>query len=294
MQKVFNDIEKIAATDANVLILGENGTGKELVARALHRRSPRADDVFVSVDMGSIPENLFESELFGYNKGAFTDARQDKPGRLEVASGGSLFLDEIGNIPVPMQAKLLRVLEDRQVQRLGATASLPIDVRLISATNMPVHDMVKSKEFRQDFLYRINTVELQLPPLRERQSDIPLLADYFLEIYTQKYKTQMTISQGAMNKLKTYHWPGNVRELRHALERAVIMSESSVLQPADFLFTQQPHETETVFDTPKLKDAEKILIRKALTKSKGNISHAAEELGLTRTSLYRRIQKYGL
>ncbi|MBN1999729.1 sigma-54-dependent Fis family transcriptional regulator, partial [candidate division KSB1 bacterium] len=295
MQKVFNDIEKIAATDANVLILGENGTGKEMVARALHRQSERREEVFISVDMGSIPENLFESELFGYNKGAFTDARNDKPGRFEVASGGTLFLDEIGNIPLPIQAKLLRVLEERHVQRLGATRSKSIDIRLVSATNMPVHDMVKTKEFRQDFLYRINTVEIHIPPLRQRVDDIPLLIDYFMGIYCKKYKkTGVSVSQGAMTKLKKYHWPGNVRELRHAVERAVIMAESNVLQPADFLFSIDSGESSTAFDTCTLEDVEKILVRKALAKYQGNISRAAKELGLTRTSLYRRMEKYGL
>ena len=295
MQKVFSDIKKVAVTDANVLILGENGTGKELVARALHRQSDRKEEVFISVDMGSIPENLFESELFGHNKGAFTDARKDKPGRFEVASGGTLFLDEIGNIPLAMQAKLLRVLEERTVQRLGSTQSKPIDIRVISATNMPIHDMVKAKEFRQDFLYRINTVEIQIPPLRERLDDIPLLVDYFLGIYSKRYKkTGISVSQGAMTKLKKYHWPGNVRELRHALERAIIMADSSVLQPSDFLFSQEPAQENFAFDSCKLEQVEKIMIRKTLSKYHGNKSRAAKELGLTRTSLHRRMEKHGL
>ncbi len=295
MQKVFTDIQKIAATDADVLVLGENGTGKEMVARALHRHSERRDEVFISVDMGSIPENLFESELFGYNRGAFTGARQDKPGRFEVASGGTLFLDEIGNIPLPMQAKLLRVLEERRVQRLGAVHGKSIDIRLICATNMPVHEMVKIKEFRQDFLYRINTVELRIPPLSQRVDDIPLLIDYFLAIYSKRYKKSgMSVSRGAMAKLKKYHWPGNVRELRHAVERAVIMAESKVLQPADFLFPDGTDENLSTFEDCTLDDVEKMLVRRALKKYQGNISRAAKELGLTRTSLYRRMEKHGL
>ena len=294
MRKVFDTIYKVAATDASVLILGENGTGKELVARALHRQSHRCEEVFIGVDMGSIPDTLFESELFGHLKGAFTDAVRDKPGRFEVASGGTLFLDEIGNVPPAMQAKLLRVFEERQVTRLGSTQSTPIDVRLISATNMPLHDMVKRKEFRPDFLYRINTVEIHLPPLRERSEDIPLLIDYYLPIYSKRYKKNSRISQKAMQKLLAYHWPGNVRELRHALERAVIMADSQTLLPSDFLFTAESSIENVVFDTSNLEEIEKLVIRKALQKHQGNISRAAQELGLTRTSLYRRMEKYAL
>ncbi len=296
MQKIFDIIERVAQTDASVLILGENGTGKELVARALHRQSDRSDQVFISVDMGSIPESLFESELFGHGKGAFTDARSEKAGRFEVASGGSLFLDEIGNIPLSMQAKLLRVLEERQVLRLGETQTRPIDIRLICATNMPVYDMVKKKEFRQDFLYRINTVEIHLPPLRERHEDIPLLVDYFLQTYAKKYKKgNIRCSSGALTKLQNYSWPGNIRELRHALERAVIMSDAPVLQPADFLLSAEPESSESLeFDNYNLDDIEKTIVRKVLDKHLGNISHAAKELGLTRTSLYRRMEKHGL
>ena len=295
MQRVFETIEKVAKTDASVLILGENGTGKELVARALHRQSPRADQVFIGVDMGSIPETLFESELFGHMKGAFTDAKSDKPGRFEVASGGTLFFDEIGNLPLAMQAKLLRVLEERHVTRLGSHQSRPVDIRLICATNMPVSDMVAKKEFRQDFLYRINTVEIHLPALRERAEDIPLLIDYFLETYARRYKrTNMRVSAGAMTKLQTYHWPGNIRELRHALERAVIMADSTVLQPADFLFSAESQQEGLVFETFNLDEIEKMIIRKVLANHQGNISHAANDLGLTRTSLYRRMEKHGL
>ncbi|MBN1480723.1 sigma-54-dependent Fis family transcriptional regulator [candidate division KSB1 bacterium] len=295
MQKVFETIEKVAVTDASVLILGENGTGKELVARALHRQSPRADQVFISVDMGSIPETLFESELFGHMKGAFTDAKNDKPGRFEVASGGTLFFDEVGNLPLAMQAKLLRVLEERRVTRLGSNQSRPVDIRLVCATNMPISDMVAKKEFRQDFLYRINTVEIRLPVLRERAEDIPLLINYFLETYARRYKrTNMLVSAGAMTKLQTYHWPGNIRELRHALERAIIMADSNVLQPSDFLFPAEPQKEGLVFESYNLDEIEKMIIRKVLAKHQGNISHAASDLGLTRTSLYRRMEKHGL
>jgi DNA-binding NtrC family response regulator len=296
MQQVFVNIEKVASTDADILILGENGTGKELVARALHRRSPRANEVFISVDMGAIAETLFESELFGHMKGAFTDAKEDRPGRFELASGGTLFLDEIGNLSMALQAKLLSVLEARKVTRLGSNAARDIDIRLICATNMPIYDMVAKNEFRQDLLYRINTVEIQLPPLRDRQEDISLLVDHFLGIFSKKYKKGIKgVSAPALKKLERYHWPGNIRELIHTLERAVILTESSMLQPTDFLFPQMEKEVEgVVFDNYNLEEVEKAVIRKALKKHEGNVSHAARELGLTRTSLYRRMEKYGL
>jgi DNA-binding NtrC family response regulator len=296
IRKVFATIDKVAATEADILILGENGTGKELVARALHRQSPRGGEVFISVDMGAIAETLFESELFGYMKGAFTDARENRPGRFELASGGTLFLDEIGNLSLAMQAKLLSVLETRRVTRLGSNAPRAIDIRLICATNMPIHEMVARSDFRQDLLYRINTVEIQLPLLRERQEDIALLADHFLRIFSKKYKKRISgISVPALKKLERYQWPGNIRELIHTLERAVILSESQTLQPADFLFPDTEKEVEgVVFDNYNLEDVEKTVIRKALKKHAGNVSHAAGDLGLTRTSLYRRMEKYGL
>lgn len=294
MENVYNTIQKVAVTDANVLILGENGTGKELVARALHRHSPRKSDVFISVDMGSISETLFESELFGHVKGAFTDARNDRPGRFEIASGGTLFLDEIGNLPLPLQSKILRVIETRQVTRLGANKPVPIDIRLICATNMPIQEMVNLKEFRQDLLYRINTVEIQLPPLRERPEDIPLLAAHFLKVYSKKYKkTSMKMSEATLQKLKKYYWPGNVRELQHAIERAVILSETRVLQPENFFFTAAGQGgEELVFESYNLEEVEKLVVQKVLDKYKGNISQAAKELGLTRASLYRRMEKH--
>lgn len=297
MQNVFDAIRKVGQTDANVLILGENGTGKELVARALHRHSARAGEVFIGVDMGAVSETLFESELFGHVKGAFTDARKDRTGRFELASGGTLFLDEIGNLPLSLQSKMLRVLETRKVVPLGSNTPRTIDIRLICATNMPIPDMVNRKEFRQDLLYRINTVEIQLPPLRERQEDISLLADYFLDIHCRKYKKEpKTVSPAALRKLMDYHWPGNVRELRHAIERAVILSDSLVLQPEDFFFSvkTQPGDRDFVFDNYNLEAVEKAVICKVLEKYKGNISRAAQEMGLTRTSLYRRMEKYGI
>jgi len=296
MQKVFSAIEKVAVTDANVLILGENGTGKELVARALHRGSDRFNEVFIGVDMGAIAETLFESELFGYMKGAFTDARENRPGRFEVASGGTLFLDEIGNLSPSMQAKLLRVLETRKVTRLGSNKSIDIDIRLICATNMDIYKMVSENEFRQDLLYRVNTVEITLPPLRERSEDIPLLMDHFISLFGKKYKKKIkNVSTSALKKLQKYHWPGNIRELRHSIERAVILSESENLQPSDFLFPESDKKTNgVVFENYNLDNVEKTVIRKALIKHNGNISHAADELGLTRTSLYRRMEKYGL
>ena len=296
MQHVFATIDKVAATDADVLILGENGTGKELVARALHRQSKRAAEVFISVDMGAIAETLFESELFGHMRGAFTDAREDRPGRFELASGGTLFLDEIGNLSLAMQAKLLGVLETRKVTRLGSSKSREIDIRLICATNMPIYEMVAQNEFRQDLLYRMNTVEINLPALNERREDIPLLVNYFMSMFSKKYQKTITgVSAPALKKLQKYRWPGNIRELRHTLERAIILADSSMLQPTDFLFPESEKEVEgVVFDNFNLEEVEKTVIRKALKKHEGNISHAAKELGLTRTSLYRRMEKYDL
>lgn len=296
MQTVFTTIQKVAVTDANVLILGENGTGKELVARALHRNSPRKDEVFVSVDLGSINENLFESELFGHVKGAFTDARTDRPGRFEIASGGTLFLDEIGNLSFPMQAKLLTILERREVIRVGSNKPIPIDIRLICATNMPIIQMLAEENYRQDLLYRINTVEISLPALRERYEDIPLLADHFLQIYAKKYKKNFSpLSKACINKLYDYSWPGNVRELQHLMERAVIMADDNKLEPDDFQINPvHSQQSDAGLNSYNLEEVEKNIIQKVLKTNQGNISKAAGELGLTRTSLYRRLEKYGL
>lgn len=296
MRKVFGAIQKVAKTDANVLILGENGTGKELVARAIHRQSNRSKEIFISVDMGAISESLFESELFGYVKGAFTDAKEDRAGRFEVASGGTLFLDEISNLTFNLQMKLLSVLQNRQVTRLGSNKAKPIDIRLISATNLPIEELTSEKRFRQDLLYRINTVEIDLPPLRNRLEDIPLLTEHFLNVYCKKYNNHgKKVSPQAMNRLKKYHWPGNVRELQHTIERVVIMSESEIIQPEDFYFSVRDKKDENLtLNTYHLEDVEKLLIIKAVSKHDGNLTKAAKELGLTRASLYRRLEKYGL
>ena len=296
MEAVFDAIRKVAKTEANVLILGENGTGKELVARDLHRHSSRVEEVFINVDMGALSETLFESELFGHVKGAFTDAKNDRAGRFEIASGGTLFLDEIGNLPLTLQAKLLTVIENRKVTRLGSNKPVDVDVRLICATNMPIHEMVTDNKFRQDLLYRINTVEIRIPPLRERIGDIPPLVDHFLKIYCKKYnKPLRRISSGTQKRLEKYHWPGNVRELQHAIERAIIMSDSQVLQPTDFFFPTQEQKGDSLsFEEYNLEEIEKLVIHRAISKHGGNITHAAGELGLSRASLYRRLEKYGL
>jgi two-component system response regulator HydG len=296
MEAVFDAIKKVAKTEANVLILGENGTGKELVARDLHRQSSRAEEVFISVDMGALSETLFESELFGHVKGAYTDAKGDRAGRFEIASGGTLFLDEIGNLPLTLQAKLLTVIENRKVTRLGSNKLIEVDVRLICATNMPIHEMVNQNKFRQDLLYRINTVEIRIPPLRERIGDIPALVDHFLKIYYKKYnKPLRRLSSATLKRLEKYHWPGNVRELQHAIERAIIMCDTQVLQPTDFFFpTQEQRGDSLSFDDYNLEEIEKLVIHRAISKHGGNITHAADELGLSRASLYRRLEKYGL
>ena len=296
IQEVFRTIEKVAKTDANILILGENGTGKELVARALHRQSARSEKVFINVDMGALTPTLFESELFGHVKGAFTDAKDDRVGRFEAASGGTLFLDEIGNIPLELQAKLLTVIQNRNVARVGSNTYHSIDIRLICATNHSIYDMVKEGKFRQDLLYRINTVEIRIPPLRERKEDIQLLAEYFLEIFKKKYnKPDLFLPVLTMKRLENYHWPGNVRELQHAIERSAIMSEANELQPSDFFFTTASNKDETfVLSNYNLENVEKQVIIKVLREHNGNITQAAKELGLTRTSLYRRMEKYGL
>ena len=299
IQQIFQTIDRVAHTDANVLILGENGTGKEMIARAIHRNSSRKNESFVSVDLGSITETLFESELFGHKKGSFTDAKEDRPGRFEMAHNGTLFLDEIGNLSMPLQAKLLSVLQSRKVSRVGANKETLVNIRLICATNMPLYDMVKENKFRQDLLYRINTIEVDIPSLRDRPGDIPLLASYFLKSYADKYQKSLTkISDAALTRMNKHPWPGNIRELQHAIERAVILSNSSVLQPEDFNFNtssggkemEQPLNLEQY----NLEEVEKLLIRKVLKKYNGNITQAAAELGLTRSSLYRRLEKYGL
>ena len=298
IRKVFDLIDKVAKTDANVLILGENGTGKELIARAIHQRSNRHDASFVGVDMGAITETLFESELFGHKKGSFTDAKEDRTGRFELANGGTLFLDEIGNLSMPLQSKLLTALQNREITRVGANQVISVDIRLVCATNMPVHDMVTENTFRQDLLYRINTVEINLPPLRERQEDIPLLADHFLVKYAKKYRKNVVgLSEDARLKLRKYNWPGNIRELQHAIERATIMSDNSQLEAEDFFFLSENRagsSQEVQSDNLNLDEVERSIIQKAINIHDGNISKAAKELGLTRASLYRRLEKHGL
>ncbi len=297
MKKVMNLAAKVAKTDANVIILGENGTGKEVVARAIHRASNRSDKVFINVDLGAITESLFESELFGYKKGAFTDAKEDRAGRFEAANKGTIFLDEIGNLSQNLQSKLLSVLQSRKVVRLGSNKEIPIDVRLICATNMPLYQMVSENKFRQDLLYRINTVEIKLPPLRERPEDIEPLTEFYLDVYCKKYKIpKKRINAGTLKRLQLHDWPGNIRELQHAVERAVILSEDTVLEPQDFFMEDSENQKGDDFmpENMNLDEVEKMLIRKVIDKHGGNISRAAKELGLTRASLYRRIEKHGI
>jgi DNA-binding NtrC family response regulator len=296
MQEVLGTIRRVAPTDANVLILGENGTGKEVVARAVHRQSARSDQVFVSVDMGAVSDSLFESELFGHVKGAFTDARTDRAGRFEIASGGTLFLDEIGNLPMRLQARILTVLEQRQVTRLGSNKPIPIDIRLICATNHPLPQLVSEQKFRPDLLYRINTVQIELPPLRRRPEDILPLTEHYLHVYCARYKkTPRRLPAATIRRLQEHSWPGNVRELQHAVERAVILTDRDTLEPSDFPFSQvsQDASESIVVHDYDLEHVEKTIIQRVLLKHDGNISRAAAELGLTRTALYRRMQKYG-
>ncbi|MDJ0911590.1 MAG: sigma-54 dependent transcriptional regulator [Woeseiaceae bacterium] len=299
MAEVLSVVARAAPTDANVLILGENGTGKELVARELHRQSARSANVFLSIDLGSIAETLFESELFGYRKGAFTGANEDRPGRFQAADGGTLFLDEIGNLPLHLQAKLLRVLEERKVTPVGADRAQQIDVRVVAATNVGADALRDETRFRQDLLFRLNTVEITLPPLRERRDDILPIADHYLAVYARKYGRQRTaFSAAAKDAMTTYDWPGNIRALRHAIERAVILAPNDSIEPADLQLVETGPTTApgaTPIPTVlNLDQMERETIHKALRKHGFNISHAAKELGLTRASLYRRMEKHGL
>jgi len=292
MEDVFSVIHRVAATDANVLILGENGTGKEMVAKALHQQSMRKDGPFVKVDIGTIPESLFESELFGHVKGAFTDAKQDRVGRFELATGGTLFLDEIGNLPLALQSKLLTVLQSWVITPVGSNKQIPIDIRLICATNGSIHNLVTKELFREDLLYRINTVEINLPPLRDRVGDIQLLLDHFLSVYNRKYHKSLGIHKELLTSLNSCHWPGNIRELQHAVERAVILCEGDSISTRDFQFPGQ--RTVSPTNLTNLSDVERRAIEEAIRKNEGNLSKAAKELGLGRTTLYRKIEKYGL
>ncbi|TMP73940.1 sigma-54 dependent transcriptional regulator [Pseudoalteromonas sp. S1608] len=306
MQQVFSTIEKAAQTDANILITGESGTGKELTAHAIHQASMRHNQTFMSLDMGAVAQNLFESELFGHKKGAFTDAKADRIGKFELAHGGSLFLDELGNLPLEHQAKLLAALQNRQITPVGSSKAVDIDIRLICATNDNLDQAVAEGRFRQDLLYRINTVEIRLPALRERSDDIPLLANYYLKHFAQKYKRSLTISDHDMSALCQYAWPGNVRELAHAIERAVILTEgdkldiSSVVGNSISVSTDEKTQSTEVlnnvaqYDTFDLDILEQRTVRAALKHHQGNVSHAAKALGLTRGAMYRRLEKYGL
>jgi len=297
MEDVFLRVNKVAPTDANILLLGENGTGKDLIAKAIHERSMRADKPFIKVDVGALTDTLFESELFGHKKGAFTDAREERVGRFEDANGGTLFLDEIGNISLQQQAKLLTVLQNRQVTRLGNNKPTDIDIRLICATNLPLHELANENRFRKDLVYRINTVEVTMPPLRKRTGDISLLAKHFAKQYATKYlKPAISFDESALQKLNGYHYPGNVRELQYTIERAVIMADDAVLKAADLIFSSietAPEAPDTLDDMP-LSMVEKNTILRVIEKHNGNITRAAKELGLTRTALYRRLSKYDI
>lgn len=296
MQDIFYKIQKIAPTDANILILGENGTGKELIAKAIHHFSNRSTKPFIKVDVGALTETLFESELFGHKKGAFTDAREDRMGRFEAAHGGTLFLDEIGNISLHQQAKLLTVLQNRMVTRLGSNEMTPIDIRLVCATNIPISELANENRFRKDLIYRINTVEIVVPPLRKREKDILLLAKHFSRMYSNKYlKSTMEFDEKAIDKLMHYSYPGNVRELQYTIERAIIMAEGNMLSARDIIFS--PIESSTVEEEiqhTNLGTVEKNTILRVIEKHNGNISKAAKELGITRTALYRRLNKYDI
>lgn len=295
MKKVLDTVAKVAKTDANILILGENGTGKEIIAREIHRLSERSSESLISVDMAALSESLFESELFGYVKGAFTDAKENRSGRFETASGSSLFLDEIGNLSLSMQAKILTVLQNREIYKIGSSKAVPVDIRLICATNKSLYEMVSDGLFREDLLYRINTIQIEIPPLRERESDVIELAEFYLKQYAQKYnKLQLKINTQAFDKLMKYHWPGNVRELQHTIEKAVILSDHDILRPEDFYFNTPVTEDMNSLISLNLEEIEKQTIKKALKKFNGNMSNAAKELGISRTTLYTKIDKYGL
>ncbi len=294
MQAVYQTIEKVAKTEANILILGENGTGKEIVARQIHQASQRSKEIFVAVDLASLPETLFESELFGYRKGAFTDALENKTGHIEIADGGTLFLDEIGNLSMPMQSKILSVLQNREFTPLGSTKKMPVDVRLISATNKNLFAMVEEGTFREDLLYRINTIQVELPPLRERKEDIADLAAFYLKKFKEKYGKKLGgYTSAAVQKLSTHHWPGNVRELQHAVEKAVILANGSELTADDFQFTGKK-SAQNVSDSLNLEENEKQLVSRAIEKNRGNLSQAAKSLGINRSTLYEKIKRYGL
>ena len=292
MSRTMDMIRKVAPTDANILLIGESGTGKELLAHEIHRLSDRSEEIFIPVDLGAIPPTLFESELFGFAKGAFTDAFRDKPGKIETAERGTLFLDEIGNLPLMLQAKLLGVLQQKSVTRLGESKSRTINFRLISATNASLPEMIAAKTFREDLYYRVRTVEVTVPPLRERMEDIPDLVDFFIQEFTKKYhRNQVKLEKSAIKKLQEYHWPGNIRELQHQVEKAIIMNDTGTLTGSDFDLGS-PHITGIHAGNLNLEEHEKYLIAKAIEKFKGNLTKAASELGINRSTLYDKIKKY--
>ncbi|MEN8158331.1 MAG: sigma-54 dependent transcriptional regulator [Bacteroidota bacterium] len=295
MKEMDQMVAKIAGTDATVLILGENGTGKEVVAREIHRLSERRDEIFMKTDLGALPETLFESELFGHTKGAFTDAKEERDGRFVIASGGTLFLDEIGNLPMGLQSKLLSVLQNNEVFPVGSSVPKRVDVRVISATNMPLREMIAAKTFREDLYYRINAIEIEIPPLRERKEDIPVLSGFFLKKYSEQYrKSGLKLSDTAVEQLKQHTWPGNIRELEHALEKAVILSEKGVISHISFSPGPESSLKQSSPTTLNLEEHERVVIGQALRKEHGNVSAAAKVLGINRSTLYQKMKKYGL
>jgi len=295
MTEIIQTVKKVANTEANILILGENGTGKELIAREIHRNSDRAQNVFITVDVASLSETLFESEMFGHVKGAFTDAKENRVGRFEVANGGTLFLDEIGNLSLSLQSKLLFAIQNRQVMRVGSSRPIPVDIRLITATNKPILEMVSDNTFREDLFYRLNTIKIELPPLRERKMDIPYLAEAFLKEYARKYeKSFLKYTANTIDKLCSYYWPGNIRELRHTVEKAVILCENSLLKPEDLHLFSEGMKRSNDVSSSNLADVEQNAIVKVLDDCRGNYSKAAKILDISRTTLYAKIKKYGL
>jgi len=295
MDKIVKTVAKVAKTDANIMILGENGSGKELIAQKIHALSNRKNEIFLTIDMASLSENLFESELFGHTKGSFTDAKEDRIGKFEAANGGTLFLDEIGNLSYIMQAKLLTALQKREITRMGSNTPIPIDIRLVTATNKDINSLISENLFREDLLYRINTVKITLPPLKERTDDIAPLINHYLSLFSNKYnKPGIKINNQAMDKILSYKWPGNIRELKHTVEKAVILSETNTLTADDFLF-DKTSQTNTEINKPiSLEEAEKIIIRNALDRNNWNISETAKELKVGRQTLYRKIEKYDI
>jgi DNA-binding NtrC family response regulator len=295
MENVFQLIKKVARTDANVLVIGENGTGKELIVKEIHKLSRRLDEAFVSIDLGTITETLFESEMFGHVKGAFTDAKEDRTGWFETASGGTLFLDEIGNLSFRMQSKLLTAIEGRVIYRVGSKTPIPFDIRLICATNKNLVEMISKNLFREDLFYRINTIVIEIPPLRDRGEDIILLAEHFLKDYANKYeKFQLKFNSKSLDKLMKYNWPGNVRELQHTIEKAVILCDSDILRPEDFMISRTTQQTSILQKASSFAEIEKKAIEIALGNNNGNILKAAKELGLARQTMYNKMQKYKL